>query len=74
MIFGRGKSLLRDGKDYSFPGNDSRSLVFADTSGRTLISTSAKMEPRECVRRLLALCEERTGLQKQERTTYERNF
>jgi len=74
MIFGRGKSLLRDGKDYSFPGNESTSLVFADSSGRMLISASTKMEPRASMQQLLALCAERTGHRTERRTIYERNF
>jgi hypothetical protein len=74
MVFGRGKSLLRDGKDYSFPGNESTALVFADVGGRTLISASAKMEPRESMRQLLDLCASRTRHRTERRTIYERNF
>lgn len=74
MIFGRGKSLLRDGKDYSFPGNESTALVFAGAGGRPLISASAKMEPRDSMRQLLDLCAARTGHRTERRTIYERNF
>jgi hypothetical protein len=74
MVFGRGKSLLRGGKDYSFPGNQSTALVFADAGGSTLISASAKMQPRESMRQLLDLCASRTGHRTERRTTYDRNF
>jgi hypothetical protein len=56
--------------DVPFPGRTSRSLVFADRSGRALMRLSVAMQPRDAMRRLLELCAERTGLQEQSRRIF----
>ena len=48
-----------------FPGNTARSIVFADGYGFALLRMSDEMQPRDEVRRLLELCEARTGLHEQ---------
>ncbi len=48
-----------------FPGNTARSIVFADSYGFALLRMSDRMEPRAAVRRMLDLCESRTGRQMQ---------
>ncbi|MGC9973545.1 MAG: resistance to Congo red protein [Bryobacteraceae bacterium] len=47
------------------PGRTSRSLVFADRSGRALMRLSVAMQPRDTMRRLLDFCAARTGLHEQ---------
>jgi hypothetical protein len=45
-----------------FPGRTTRSLVFADRSGRALMRLSVAMQPRDAMHRLLEVCAARTGL------------
>ena len=48
-----------------FPGRTTRSLVFANRSGRALMRLSVAMQPRDAMRRLLEVCAARTGLEEQ---------
>jgi hypothetical protein len=72
-IFGRSASRLRQ-RDTSFPGRDVTMVVFADKSGRQLVTLSPGMEPTKNMRRLLDACAERTGLRLEFRTIFDPNL
>jgi hypothetical protein len=50
------------GDQLAFPGSTTKSFVFSDADGRTLLHMSTKMQPKEDVRRFFDLVRERTGL------------
>jgi hypothetical protein len=51
-----------------FPGSTVRVFAFNDQRGRTLMSFSPELEPKDGLRRLFDLCTERTGAVLQHRT------
>jgi hypothetical protein len=51
-----------EGDRLAFPGSSTKSFVFSDADGRTLLHMSTKMQPKEDVRRFFDLVRERTGL------------
>lgn len=51
-----------------FPGSTVRVFAFNDQRGRTLMSLSPELEPKDAVTQLFALCTQRTGLKLQRRT------
>jgi hypothetical protein len=51
-----------EGNRLPFPGRTTKSFVFYDSSGRTVLHMSTQMQPKEDLGRFFRLCQERTGL------------
>ncbi len=51
-----------------FPGSTVRVIAFNDSRGKTLLSFSPELEPKDAIKHLFELCSQRTGCTLQHRT------